>query len=37
MLLSHAEALRQVRDDIATLLEPAPLRLICQGSGYGRS
>jgi len=28
--LSLADALRQVRDDLATLLEPEPLRLLCR-------
>ena len=34
MPLSLADALRQVRDDIATLLEPEPLRQLCRDCGH---
>jgi hypothetical protein len=34
MPLSLADALRQIRDDIATLLEPAPLRPLCRDCGH---
>jgi len=34
MPLSLADALRQVRDDLATLLEPEPLRQLCRDCGH---
>ena len=34
MSLSLADALRQVRDDLATLLEPEPLRQLCRDCGH---